>query len=644
MNSIVVFLGLVVMVVTGLPVLLQLRKHPKGLFILFFAELWERFSYYGMRGILIFYLTQHFLFDRKFSTGLYGSYTSLVYLLPLIGGLLADRFLGTRKAVAFGALLLVAGHGMMAVEGKPAQENLIYQGASYEFVVEGRGEQRVVQLKVGDKTYDFGAGEDGGVAIKGLPADSPLPSVLPKGSFTQEVTKRDPTYVNIFFLALSLIIMGVGFLKPNISSIVGQLYPQGDPRRDPGFTLYYYGINLGAFWASILCGYLGTNYGWGWGFGLAGIGMLAGYIVFVLGKPLLEGHGESPVPEQLKKPVIGPLNLEGVIYIGGILGVGLVWMMVQYNSVVASILGISTVLSLAYIGFFMITQCTPTERKRMGLALVLILGAVVFFTLFEQAGTSLNLFASSNVDLSLISSPITVDLFGKTFFFGTRDMFMAPGVPANAIWIDMGITAAQTQSFNAAFILIFAPMFAALWLWLGKHNRDPNPVMKFGLGIIQVGLGFLVVVWAGGMVDSAYRMPLIILGVLYLLHTTGELFLSPVGLSEITKLSVPKLLSFMMAVWFLSSSIAQLIGGWIAGLIETETVGGQVLDPQGALNASLDVFGKLGWSGVGIGVLFILISFLIKHWGNGVNDLMNTPAAVVDMDRQAGPDRHPDEA
>lgn len=599
---------------------LQMRNHPPGLRILFFAEMWERFSYYGMRGILIFYLTQHFLFSDEYSGGIYGSYTSLVYLLPLIGGILADRFLGTRKAIAFGALLLVAGHGMMAIEGKAARESLTYNNAAYELVVEGRGETREVKLKVGDGAYAFGPSADGGLEIKNLPANAPIPAKLDKGSFKVEVTERNQTYVNIFFLALSLIIMGVGFLKPNISSIVGQLYPQGDPRRDPGFTLYYYGINLGAFWASILCGYLGLNYGWGWGFGLAGIGMFVGYIAFVLGKPLLEGKGESPVPETLKAKIVGPFNLEGLIYLGAILGVGVVWFMVQRNAVVGWVLGLSTILSLAFIAYFMIAKCNKVQRERMGLAMVLIFGAVVFFTLFEQAGTSLNLFADRNVDLALISKPFTLDLLGQSFFFGSREMLAAAGNPAGTIWIDMGLTAAQTQSFNAGFILIFAPLFAALWLWLGKHGRDPDPVMKFGLGLLQVGLGFLVVVWAGGLADSAFRMPLIMLGVLYLLHTTGELFLSPVGLSEITKLSVASVVSFMMAVWFLSSSIAQFIGGKIAALAGTETIGGQVLDPGAALATSLDVFGKLGWGGVAVGVVFVVVSFFIKGWAHGAND------------------------
>ncbi|HEY2357349.1 MAG TPA: oligopeptide:H+ symporter [Phenylobacterium sp.] len=579
----IVLLGIVVTLVTGVPVILQLRKnHPRGLIILFFAEMWERFSYYGMRGILIFYLTQHLLFDDKTASAQYGSYTSLVYLLPLAGGIIADRWLGTRKAVAFGALLLVAGHLTMAVEGHPAQQTLQYAGQSFPVAAEGRMESRQVRLMVAGKPYEFGPAADGGMAIKGLPADAPLPADLPKGSFTM-TAKVDPFGKAAFYLAVSLIIMGVGFLKPNISTIVGQLYPQGDPRRDSGFTLYYYGINLGAFWASVLCGLVGESVGWWAGFGLAGVGMSAGWLVFMLGRKYLEGKGEPPVPAVLKEKVVGPLNREWTIYALGLLGVIPVFFLVQFNNIVGWGLGICTILSIAYIVYFMAAKCDQVERERMGLAMVLVIGAVVFFTLFEQAGTSLNLFAARNVDL-------------------------------------MGISAAQTQSFNAGFILIFAPIFAAMWAWLAARGRDPDPTMKFGLGLVQVGLGFLVVVWAQGMADEHFRMPLFMLGLLYLLHTTGELFLSPVGLSEITKLSVASIVSFMMAVWFLSSSIAQFVGGKIAGLMGTETVGGQVLDPHGALVTSLDGFNKLGWAGVGCGAVFIAASFFIKRWANGANE------------------------
>ncbi|CAN7278653.1 peptide MFS transporter [Brevundimonas sp. LjRoot202] len=634
--NIVIIAGLIITLLTGVPVLMQILKHhPKGLIILFFAEMWERFSYYGMRGILIFFLTQHFLFDDAAASATYGSYTSLVYLLPLLGGIMADRYIGTRKAIAFGAVLLVAGHGMMAFEGSPATETLTYAGAQYEVVSEGRGAAREVGIMIDGQRYDFGPAENGGIELAGLPADAAVPAVLDPGSYSMTQTV-DQNGVNIFYLAVSLIIMGVGFLKPNISTIVGQLYQQGDPRRDSGFTLYYYGINLGAFWAAVLCGLLGQTVGWWAGFGLAGVGMALGLVVFVLGKPLLQGNGEPPNPELIKRPVLGPINREWLIYILAFLGVGVVWFMVQRNALVGSVLSISTLLSLALIAWIITFVCkTWVQRQRMMLAVVLIFGAVVFFTLFEQAGTSLNLFADRNVDLTI--TPVAMQFLGITI--GTPAQLTAAGITPSGFWIDATITAAQVQSFNAGFILIFAPIFAAMWAWLASKKMDPNPTMKFGLGLVQVGLGFLVVVWAAGsgMVNSAFQMPLIMLALLYMLHTTGELFLSPVGLSEITKLSLPSVVSFMMAVWFLASSIAQFVGGRIAGLMGTETVGGQVLDPQGALATSLDGFGKLGWWGVGIGVGFILISFLIKGWSHGANDADNHPGpSVTDRGQEDG--------
>jgi proton-dependent oligopeptide transporter, POT family len=586
---VILLLGILITVATGIPVFLQLRKHPRGLFVLFFAEMWERFSYYGMRAILIFYLTQHLLFDDDTAGAQYGSYTSLVYLLPLLGGVLADRYLGTRKAIAFGALLLVAGHSTMALEGRPAQETLVYAGQSYAVQAEGRMESRQTRLIVGGQPYEIGPAEGGGLQVKGLAAGGPLPPVLPAGSYTTQKTV-DPVGVNAFYLAVSLIIMGVGFLKPNISTAVGQLYAQGDPRRDAGFTLYYYGINLGAFWASVLCALLGQAVGWWAGFGLAGLGMALGFIVFVLGRKSLNGVGEPPDPALLKKPIVGPINREWLIYGLGVLGVIPIWALVQRNDIVGQALTAATVASIAAIGYILAVVCkTWIERQRMLLAVVLIVGAVIFFTLFEQAGTSLNLFAARNVDL-------------------------------------MGVSAGQTQSFNAGFILIFAPIFAALWAWLGARKKDPDPVMKFGLALLQVGLGFLVVVWGAPLADEQFRVPLFLLVLLYLFHTTGELFLSPVGLSEITKLSVRTVVSFMMAVWFLSSSIAQYVGGWIAGMAGTETVGGQVLDPAAALRSSLEVFGMLGAWGMGLGVAFIALSFFIKGWAHAVEESVEGPA------------------
>lgn len=584
--NLVEIVGLIIVLVTFVPVFLQMRAHPRGLFVLFFAEMWERFSYYGMRGLLIFYLTQHFLFDDKQAQGQYAAYTSLVYLLPLVGGLLADRFLGMRKAIAFGALLLVAGHGAMAIEGAPATQVLTYQGAKYEFVVHGRADSREVKLKVGEGEYAFGANEAGGLEFKGLPADAPIPAVLVKGSYELSVVKGPKIYQDIMFLALSFIIMGVGFLKPNISSIVGQLYPENDPRRDAGFTLYYYGINLGAFVAAIVCGRLGQEVGWWAGFGLAGIGMAAGWVVFMLGKPMLEGKGEPPNPEDLAKPVFGPLNREWLIYILGVAGVGIIWVLVQQNAYVGAMLGLGSVCVLGYLAWFMATKCNAIERGRMILALVLIAASVIFFVLFEQAGSSLNQFADRNTQLAL------------------------PGGSA--------MTAAQTQSFNSGFILLFAPAFAALWAFLGRRNLDPSAPMKFSLALMQVGIGFLILVAGVKFADGAYKVPLIFLAMAYMLHTTGELFLSPVGLSQMTKLSAPAVVSTIMAVWFLASSWAQYLGGMVANLTATETVAGQVLDPKGALETYASVFQTIGIWAIGLGILLAIASPWLKKLAHGV--------------------------
>ena len=624
--NIVILLGVIITLVTGIPVLLQILKtHPKGLLICFFAEMWERFSFYGMRGLLIFYLTQHFLFDDNFASGQYGTYGSLVYLLPLIGGIVADRYIGTRKAIMFGAVLLVMGHGLMAFEGVPARQSLTYAGQEYSVQIEGRGEARETHLLVDGKAYEYTSGDDG-LTIEGLAPGGALPTTLATGSY-ELTADRDPMGVNVFYLALSLIIMGVGFLKPNISTLVGQLYKQGDPRRDSGFTLYYYGINLGAFWAAVLCGYLGQNFGWGWGFGLAGIGMALGLLVFWLGKPLLQGKGESPYPELIKKPLLGPINREGLIYLLAFAGVAGLFFVVPNHTMVGQGLLLSTIAALAFIAWFIIFKLRGDKvaRERMMLATVLIFGSAVFFTLFEQAGSSLNLFADRNVDLSLTQTAGT--LLG--FPYGTPAQLEAAGIAVNGWqWIDTSITAAQTQSFNAGFILIFAPVFAALWAFLAQRKMDPNPVVKFGLGIMQVGLGFLVVVWGAnsGMIDDSFRTPLVLLGFLYMLHTTGELFLSPVGLSEITKLSVASIVSFMMAVWFMASAIAHFLGGEIAKLAGTETVGGQVTNPEAALNTSLQTFNLIGLWGVGIGIGFIVLSFFISKWSNGVNNADNHAA------------------
>ena len=574
--DIVIVAGIVVTVLTAIPVVLQLKDQPRGLIILFFAEMWERFSYYGMRALLIFYLTQHFLFDDQVATGQYGAYTTLVYMLPVLGGVLADRYLGTRKAIAFGAVLLTLGHLTLAVEGPPARQALVYHGQTFAFDATGRGEQRQVRIRVGAGLYGLSSGQAGDLRIQGLPARSPLPSVLPAGAYTIATQPTPKPFVGLMFLALSLISVGVGFLKPNINALVGQLYAQGDPRRDSGFTLFYYGINLGSFWAAILCGALGQSIGWWAGFGLAGLGMAAGLIGFTLGKPLLQGRGEPPSPARLRKSVAGPLKLEGGVYLAALGVVGGVWLLLQHNALVGDLLGVVSVAILGYLGWYMVARCDGPARRKLALALMLMAGSIVYWTLEEQSGSSFALFAARNVRLP------------HAGFFS--------------------MNAAQTQSFNPAYILIFAPAYAGLWAWLGRRGRNPGPMIKFGVALILAGVGFLLVVWGARFADAAYREPLALLACAYLLVTLGELCLSPVGLSAMTKLAPPVLTATLMSVWFLSTSWAEWLAGQIAGLVGVQTVGGVVLDTHLALQASTHVFAICGWSAVGAGVLFFALS------------------------------------
>jgi POT family proton-dependent oligopeptide transporter len=601
--DIVVVVGLVIAAVTAVPVILQLRQHPRGLTILFFAEMWERFSYYGMRGLLIFYLTQHFLFDDKTAAGSYGAYTSLVYLMPVIGGFLADRFLGARKAVAFGALLLVAGHFTMALEGQPATQVLTTHGAAYNFQVTGRANDRDVKLMVAGQPYAYGPSADGGLDIKGLPAGAPLPAHLVKGDYQISVAHQDPLFKNILFLALALIIMGVAFLKANISAIVGQLYGQGDIRRDPGFTLYYYGINLGSFLASIACGWLGQTIGWWAGFGAAGVGMALGWLVFVLGKPLLEGKGEPVDPVALARPVVGPINTEWLIYIAALAGVGLIWVVVQSFAIVSVVLGVGALCVVGYLVWYMATKASKVERERLILAIVLILASVVFWALYEQGGSSLSLFAERNVNLHLYG-----------------DQTMKP---------------AQAQSFQSGWILVLAPVMAAIWTWLGRYGRDPNPVAKFGLGLLLIGASYYVIILGGQFAGPDFRSPLIFLAGAYLMQTTGEMCVSPVGLSQMTKLAPPLLISTLMATWFLGTAGAQFVAAKIAQLTASDTIGGQVLDAGKALATYSHVFGIIGLWGLGAGAVMIVLSPWLKKLAHGASDTYAQPKPDAEVEAKA---------
>jgi POT family proton-dependent oligopeptide transporter len=571
--------------------------HPKGLAVLFFAEMWERFSFYGMRALLVLYLTQHFLFGDEEAQGLYAAYASLVYLAPVLGGLIADRYLGSRKAVTIGALLLVLGHFGMAFEGSGSKQYVDVAGQSYEVQAEGRGEDRKLAILAPDGRRALLNFSAEGLTVENG-ASIGLPDSVPTGGFeTRSV--QDPFYVQILFLSLSLIIVGVGFLKANISTIVGALYAPDDPRRDGGFTIFYMGINLGSVMSTLLCGYLGIKYGWSYGFGLAGFGMLAGLLTFLWGQKFLMGKAEPLRPELLKKKSLIGLNVEWTIYVAGFLMLLPAWFLVQRDEMVTTTLTI--VAPLIFIGMLIWSWVAlrGAERSRMIVAMILIIFTVLFWTLFEQAGSSMTLYADRNSDLTVF-----------------------PG---------LSMTAAQTNFFNPGLIVLLAPVFAAGWVWLNRKGLEPSTPLKFGLGILQAGLGFLVL-WFGieNFAGPDFRVPLIWLFLAYLLHTTGEICLSPVGLSMITKLSVARIVGMMMGIWFLASALAHTLAGLVAQATSGDTVGGVVVDPGAQLQTYADVFSTIGWVGVGIGVLLMLLSPWLKRMMHletlGKDGLMDAPS------------------
>jgi POT family proton-dependent oligopeptide transporter len=583
--------------------------HPKGLAVLFFTEMWERFSFYGMRAMLTIYLVQHFMFEQTVAQGIYAAYGSLVYLTPVLGGLIADRYLGSRKAVTVGALLLVLGHFGMAFEGSGSTQRLTTGGVEYSVVAEGRGPDLPLTLVAPDGRSAQVTFSTEGMNVTGGESLG-LPAQVPATAFETRV-EQEPFYVQILFLSLGLIIVGVGFLKANISTIVGAIYPRTDPRRDQGFTIFYMGINLGSVLATALCTWLGFTYGWRYGFGLAGIGMLAGLLTFLWGQKYLYGKAEPPRPEVLKKRV-GPLNLEWLIYVLGFVAIVPAWLLIGQHEVVSMALTIGAPLIFLAMFLWVGSALKGHERARMFVALILIVFSVLFWALFEQAGSSLTLYANENSHLTVLG------------------MFeINPG---------------QTQLFNPGLIVILGPVFAGLWAWLARRNIEPSTPVKFGLGIVQAGLGFLVL-WIGinYFAGADFRVPLIWLFLAYLIHTTGELCLSPVGLSMITRLSVPKVVGLMMGVWFLSSSLAHTVAGLIAQETSSATIAGQVVDRGAQLANYGEVFWIIGWVGVGIGVLLVILAPVLRkmmHLETLSDDVDHALAGQKEIGEQAAAGTH----
>jgi proton-dependent oligopeptide transporter, POT family len=555
--------------------------HPKGLAVLFFTEMWERFSFYGMRAMLTVYLIQHFLIGPKEAQGIYAAYGSLVYLMPVIGGLIADRYLGSRKAVTIGAVLLVLGHFGMAFEGSGARQYVTVNEQRYEIVGTGRGDDRTLEIVAANGARSAVKFSGEGMAVTN-PAPLGLSAMVAEGSYGQQVD-RDPFYEQVLFLSLALIIVGVGFLKANISTIVGAIYARTDVRRDQGFTIFYMGINLGSLLATALCTWLGFTYGWRYGFGLAGFGMLAGLLTFLWGQKYLLGKAEPPSAERLRAPLVGPISLEATIYILGLIAVIPAWFLIGQHDLVTTTLSIGA--PLIFLGMFIWVGVTlkAEERARMFVALILIVFSVLFWTLFEQAGSSLTLYANNNSDLSV---------------FGL-----------------FSINVGQTQLFNPGLIVLLGPLFVAMWAGLARRGAEPSTSVKFGLGIVQVGLGFLVLVFGiENFTDADFKVPLLWLFLAYLLHTTGELCLSPVGLSMITRLSVARVVGLMMGVWFLSSALAHTLAGLIAQETSTDTVAGVVKDAKAQLVSYQEVFSTIGWVAVVIGIVLVLLSpILTRH-------------------------------
>ena len=637
-----------------------LLGHPTALYVLFFAEMWERFSYYGMRELLVYYMIKGFLgLGDGEAYSIYGNYGAMVYATPFIGGLIADRLLGARKAVILGGILMAAGHLLMTIENSQA-----------------------------------------------------------------------------FFMALALLIVGNGFFKPNISTIVGRLYPQGSPKKDSGFTLFYMGINLGAAMSGIVCGHVGETYGWHYGFGLATFGMLVGLAVFwaprVITQVLIGGGalamavgmmmisansvlmvvngflalalltaaglsvvaiqrgglpedaGAPPSPERLREPLFAGISREWVIYLSLIVVVPVISLFLTREGIVGSIL-----LGMGGIALVVITRegmrSERVARERLMVMGVLMFFSMLFWAFFEQAGSSINNFTDRNVDRveeawvitpdmvgTSVEVPVTQEQVGHVWGGPALDTLILPheergeeAPTANEMlpggiftttaydaiksraqhdaageghstdvvvsWrvseshVGMGVAESSTaelrasvfQSANPVYILIFGLVFTWLWAFLGKRGLDPSTPVKFALGLAQLGLGFLALYIGATQPDSRGMVSLSWLLLGYLLHTTGELCLSPVGLSMVTKLSPKNLISTIMGAWFLATAFSGFLAGQIA---KVTGVGGEgeeinVLPPPAqTLDTYAEVFQIIAFLAIGSGVLVLLISPVLKRW------------------------------
>jgi len=557
---------------------------PKGLYICFFTEMWERFSFYGMKALLFLYLIKYHLMGDVPSYQLLGAYGGMVYAVPVIGGMLADRWLGMRKAVVAGAVLLCLGHFGMAFEGEQA---------------------RMVSGEV----------------------------------------QRDEGALQIFYFSLALIIGGVGLLKPNISTIVGKLYPQNDPRRDGGFTLFYAGINVGALFASLICGYLGETFGWKYGFGAAGIGMLLGLTVFLTGQKYLHGHAEPKNPELLKQRILGPLNREWAIYLGSILGVAVIWQLMQHAWTVSSAMNIMSAVLVSWFVWFLVTQCNRVERHQMISLVVLIMMAVLFFVMYEQTYGSWVAFTdrlltkdmfgaiSATTEpvlpwtiVPLVLSPIAMllalRLAGQDrlrmgeILIGAVVMLMVVAFIRDMSFVQQ--TAGSLTFLGAFFIVALTPFFTWLWPWLDRRGMNPTKPAKSAIGLLLGGLAFLPMVYAAHLAGLNGVASVWWLVLAYGILELGELSISPIGLSAVTQLSVPRVVSVMMGAWFLATAYSEVLAAKFGSLAAMDVPEGETLDVAVAAAKFGDLFMMMFWIGIVSAAVAFAVTPLVRKGMHGV--------------------------
>lgn len=491
------------------------KTHPKALFILFFAEMWERFSYYGMRALLTLYMVK-VLFkgmegaDVK-ALSIYGSYTAMVYLFPVVGGLIADKIFGFRKAIVLGGVLMMLGHLTLAFEGSNT----------------------------------------------------------------------------LFFMSLALIIVGNSFFKPNISSYLGTFYDANDPRKDGAFTIFYMGVNIGAFLATLTCGYVGQQINWHYGFGLAGIGMALGVLVFLLSGKVFKDTGLKPEIITLKPAKPLGLSWETIVYIGTLIMIPICALLLNQNELMSTLMLTISAIIIGYLLYEALKNPDKVEGQRLLVVIVLFFFHAIFWALFEQAGGSLTLFAERNIDRSIGGGIIPSSLF---------------------------------TSFNPFYIMILAPLFSWIWIKLRNKGKEPRTTMKFVLGMVFLAAGFLVIVVGAKFFANAEGLvPMAFLALLYLLVTIGELCLSPVGLSMITKLSPAKIVGFVMGAWFLSISLGNKLAGIIGTLTAAEG-NGRALSAQETLLNYAQTYLIWGVFVVGgFAVILLILTPKLNKWMHGIH-------------------------